>query len=106
MAKYYYRGMEGEEGGARHLTEIYAINVVKEVIKEAKLSLQQKWGKFTIPHELMDELLIECEEIILKKGTHDAEMHAKKRIDEYLELKRKFKREEDERKVLQRLPKE
>jgi len=94
------------DGHGGHLVDIYAHNAVREVIKEARVKLLEERGRFTLPSEFLDELYVECGKWVLEKGAEEAEKCARERIIEFLEMREKAKRDDEERKVRQRLPRE
>lgn len=92
------------EGGHTHLTEVIAQNTLKEIIIQAKLSVEEDEGAFIIPSELNDRLLITCEKVLLNYGETEAEQAMREEILKFLNRKKEFKDRDDERKVKERLP--
>ena len=90
-------------GGAVHLVDVYANNAVREIIQNARITVSNERGRFTIPSGFMDRLVMECEKLVLANGPSEAEHAVCGRINEFLDQRKRLKHEDDERKVHQSL---
>lgn len=86
-------------GGTYHLVDVFAHNAVLEIIQNARLSVLEKRGRFTLPSEFMDRLMVDCGKCVLDRGAPEAERFARQHINDFLEERKRFKHEDDERKV-------
>lgn len=90
-------------GGAGHLVDVYSHNAVREIIQNARVSVLEQRGRFTLPPEFMDRLMVDCGNWVLDRGAPEAEICACGRINDFLNEQDKLKNEDNERKVKQRL---
>ena len=90
-------------GGAVHLVDIYANNAVRGIIQNARITISNERGRFTIPSEFMDHLVMDCGKWVLDKGATEAERAVCDRINGFLNERKKFKDQDNERKVNQSL---
>jgi len=86
-------------GGTIHLVEIYAHNAVREIIRNARITISGERGRFVLPSEFVDRLVMECGRWVLDKGADEAERSVRGRINEFLDQRKRLKHEDDERKV-------
>jgi len=86
-------------GGTMHLVDIYAQNAVREIIENARTVLSSERGRFILPSEFMDRLVVECGELVLANGPVEAERAVCGRIIEFLDRRNRLRHEDDERKV-------
>lgn len=86
-------------GGTHHLVDVFAHNAVREIIQNARLSVLEQRGRFTLPSEFMDRLTVDCGKCVLDHGAREAERVARQRINDFLDERNRFKHEDDERKV-------
>ena len=90
-------------GGATHLGDVYAHNAVREIIQNARIIISSERGRFTLPPEFMDRLVMDCGKWVLDNGATDAERAVRDRINGFLDERSKFKDRDNERKVNQSL---
>jgi hypothetical protein len=86
-------------GGAVHLVDVYAQNAVREIIQNARIIISNERGRYTLPSEFVDQLVMDCERWVLANGPTEAERAVCGRITEFLDQRKRFKHEDDERKV-------
>jgi len=96
----------GSNGTPYHLVEIYAHNAIHEMLLKVRQEVRKERGKYTLPSSFLDRLEVECGTWILEKGAAGAERLSRGRIIDFLDERKRFKREEDERKVRARMPPE
>lgn len=92
------------EGGYTHLTEVIALNTLKEIISRAKVTVEEEKGPFILPSEVQDKLLMKCERSLLNYGEEEAERAMKTELIRFLDIRDAFKERDDERKVRRSLP--
>ena len=86
-------------GGTAHLVDVYAHNAVLEIIQNARESVQEEKGRFNLPSEFIDRLTVECGRWVLDRGPSEAERRAAERIFDFLDERKRFRHQDDERKV-------
>jgi hypothetical protein len=90
-------------GGTVHLVEVYSHNAVREIIQNARDSVTSQRGRFTLPSEFMDRLMVDCCKWVLDRGAPEAERCACGSITDFLNEQDDLKNEDNERKVKQSL---
>ena len=90
-------------GGADHLVDVFSHNAVREIIQNARDSVLSQRGRFTLPSEFMDRLMVDCCRWVMDRGAPEAERCACGRITDFLDGQDKLKNEDNERKVKQSL---
>lgn len=86
-------------GGAVHLVDVYAQNAVREIIQNARIIISNERGRFALPSDFVDHLVMDCERWVLANGPTDAERAVCGRINEFLDQRKRLKHADDERKV-------
>jgi hypothetical protein len=90
-------------GGAVHLVDVYAHNAVREIIQNARITILNERGQFNLPSEFMDRLIVDCGGWAIDRGAQEAELRARKCINDYLDSRDHRKNEDNERKAKQSL---
>jgi len=92
------------EGGSAHHAEVIAVNTLKQIIVEAKRQVFEEVGRFIVPTEVMDRLILKCEKVLLNYGEEEALGVMKTELKGHLERQKEYKERDDERKVKASLP--
>jgi hypothetical protein len=86
-------------GGAVHLVDVYAQNAVREIIQNARITISNERGRFALPSDFVDHLVMDCEKWVLANGPTEAERAVCGCIKEFLDQCKRLRHEDDERKV-------